>query len=152
MTPHALKQSVIGSRMEWISEMLRGLESLPLKSYEEFFSDRRNVASAESYLRRGLEALLDLGRHILSKGFGRGVAEYKEIPRALQEEGVIDSGTAALFRQMAGYRNRLVHFYDEIRSEELFEIVTLHRKDILSVREALRKWIQEHPELVDKGI
>jgi len=32
-------------------------------------SDPRNVASAESYLRRGLEALLDLGRHLLAKGF-----------------------------------------------------------------------------------
>jgi uncharacterized protein YutE (UPF0331/DUF86 family) len=152
MTPRRLKQSVISTRTEWVAEMVRGLEGLPLDPYEQFIADERNAAAAESYLRRGLEGLLDLGRHILSKGFGRGVAEYKEIPRALEEGGVIDSDTAVLFRQMAGYRNRLVHFYGEIHSEELHEIVTVRRSDILLVLEAMKRWIREHPERVDKGI
>jgi uncharacterized protein YutE (UPF0331/DUF86 family) len=41
-------------------------------------------------LRRVLEALVDLGRHIAAKGFGRGITEYKEIGAALKEEGIFD--------------------------------------------------------------
>jgi hypothetical protein len=39
-----------------------------------FTADPRMVAAADSYLRRTLEAVLDPGRHILSKGFGRAPA------------------------------------------------------------------------------
>ena len=75
-----------------------------------FFADRRNVWTAESCFRRALEALLDLGRHILTKGFSLGVSEYKEIATRLGEQGVLSQGEAELLRTLAGYRNRLVHF------------------------------------------
>lgn len=39
------------------------------------------MAAADSYLRRALEALMDLGRHILGKGLGRAASEYREVPR-----------------------------------------------------------------------
>lgn len=38
------------------------------------------VAAGESFLRRALEVLLDLGRHVLAKGFGRVVPEYVSSP------------------------------------------------------------------------
>jgi hypothetical protein len=37
------------------------------------------VGAAESYLRRAVEVLLDMGRHILAKEFALAVSEYKEI-------------------------------------------------------------------------
>ena len=54
-------------------------KSLTRPGLHEFTSGPLNAPAAESYLRRALEALMDLGRHILAKGFGRGVAEYKKI-------------------------------------------------------------------------
>jgi hypothetical protein len=66
--------------------MQEKLKSLPLKSFESFVADPRNPASAESYLRRTLEALLDLKRHILAKGFGLAVTEYREIAQRLAEQ------------------------------------------------------------------
>ena len=50
--------------------MVSEIRALPLSDKEAFFSDRRDVWAAESCLRRALEALLDLGRHILAKGYG----------------------------------------------------------------------------------
>jgi len=57
---------------------------------------------------------MDLGRHILAKGFACGVSEYKEIASALVEERVLNTGESARFKTLAGYRNRMVHFYHEI--------------------------------------
>jgi uncharacterized protein YutE (UPF0331/DUF86 family) len=55
-------------------------------------------AAAESHLRRALEALLDLCRHVLAKGCGRAVAEHKDIARALIEVGVPEEPKGTLLR------------------------------------------------------
>jgi hypothetical protein len=55
---------VITERSAWIKEMLASLKALPLQSLEAFRADSRNIAAAESYLRRALEAFFDLGFRI----------------------------------------------------------------------------------------
>jgi uncharacterized protein YutE (UPF0331/DUF86 family) len=87
MTPSLLRAKIIAERSAWVKEMIFRIKTLPLETYQGFHSDPRNSAAAESYLRRGLEALLDLGRHLLAKGFGEGLSEYKEIARALVKKG-----------------------------------------------------------------
>ena len=73
-------------RAAWIDQMINKVRSLPLDDFEEYISDKRNVWTCESCLRRAMEASLDLGRHILAKGFGIGVSEYKEIAVFLQRK------------------------------------------------------------------
>ena len=102
--------------------MVLEIRALPLHDKEQFLADSRNVWTAESCLRRSLEALLDLGRHILAKGFGIGVTEYQEIARELQKQRVLSVDEGSLLRILVGYRNRMVHFYYEISVEELYEI------------------------------
>jgi uncharacterized protein YutE (UPF0331/DUF86 family) len=131
--------------------MLEGLRSLPGESEVSFQSDPRTVAAAESYLRRGLEALLDLGRHVVAKGFGRAVVEYKDIPITLHEIGILAEREAGLLRDMAGYRNRLVHFYSEVTPQEIFHIRSSRLADIEDVLSALLCWLQAHPELMDQS-
>ena len=114
-----------------------------------FHTDPRNYAAAESYLRWALEGLLDLGRHILAKGYGKPVSEYKEIARSLADSGILDESHGNLLRQMAGYRNRLVHFYDEISENELFEICQNRLGDIEMLIEAILEWIRAHPDKID---
>lgn len=130
---------------------MEGVRSLPGDKVESFLSDPRTIAAAESYVRRGLEALLDLGRHILAKGFGRAVVEYKDIPWQLREIGVLGEREAGLLREMAGYRNRLVYFYSEVTPEELFHIRSSRLTDIEDVLSGLLRWLQAHPELIDRS-
>ena len=63
------------------------------------------VATGESYLRRALEALLDLARHVLAKGFARGPAEHAEVARQLGEVGVVTGRQSQRLVLMARYRN-----------------------------------------------
>ena len=57
-----------------------GVGSLPLADLQAFTADPRMVATAgDSYLRRALEALLDLGRHVLAKGFGRAPCRVRPL-------------------------------------------------------------------------
>ena len=95
---------------------------------------------------------MDLGRHIMAKGFGHGVSEYKEIASGLGEESVLNAGGSARFKTLAGYRNRMVHFYHEIFDRELFEICSSQLSDIMYVTEAIKTWVNDHPELIDGAL
>lgn len=150
--PGRLSRRVIADRLGWIERMVENLRMLPLDSQQAFFADRRNVAAAESYLRRGLEALLDLGRHILAKGFGKGVSEYKEIARELLRQHVLTDEEADLLVDMAGYRNRMVHFYHEIRGQELYQICSSRLDEVEQLMQGLKRWVREHPELIDETL
>jgi uncharacterized protein YutE (UPF0331/DUF86 family) len=150
MTSGQISRRVVVDRITWVESMLNEIQSLPLGDHQAFFADTRNVWTAESCLRRGLEALLDLGRHILAKGFGLGVSEYKEIAQRLQECGVLSDKEAELLRILAGYRNRLVHFYHEVSQEELYRICTSQLGDLDQVLGAFRRWLREHPDQIDE--
>lgn len=152
MTPSRISEKVVTERVAWVRQMLQGIRTLPVGRADDFFADARNVAAAESYLRRALEALLDLGRHLLARGFGRPANEYKEVARILHEEGVLDLETATLLAQMAGYRNRMVHFYDEVSGQELLEICTTRLGEVEAVTARLTDWIRRHPEKVDRSL
>ncbi|MBP1775109.1 MAG: hypothetical protein H6Q86_1115 [candidate division NC10 bacterium] len=152
MTPSGLRAKIIAERAAWVRRMTAGIRALPLDTYDAFHADPRNAAAAESHLRRALEALLDLGRHVLAKGFGRAVTEYKDVARSLAETGVLDDSHVSLLRRLAGYRNRLVHFYHEVSEMELYEICTGELEDVNMVLTAILAWIEAHPESVDHSL
>jgi uncharacterized protein YutE (UPF0331/DUF86 family) len=152
MSPGTIVYRIVADRLSWIESMISDIQVLPLQDFEEFAKDKRNIGSAESCLRRALEALLDLGRHILAKGFAQGVTEYREIPQKLLENGLLGENEAKLMKKMAGYRNRLVHFYHEVSAKELFDICRDNLDEIELVTSALKKWIKANPEKVDKSL
>ena len=152
MTPAKLKEKVIVERSARIRKMSAAIRGLPLDSREIFLSDPRNAAAAESYLRRGLEALMDLGRHIMAKTFGQAVPQYKAISKALLKDGVLETAEAELMEELAGYRNRMVHFYHEVGHEELYRLCKERLDDLDGILAAILKWVKEHPELLDKSL
>lgn len=70
MTPSYLSRRVIVERLSLLNHLIGQIERLPLDDEDAFFADSRNVHTAESCLRRALEALFDIGRHILGKAYG----------------------------------------------------------------------------------
>jgi len=149
VSPSKVRAATVIQKLALLDAMLVGIGGLPLSSPEAFASNPRDVAAAESYVRRALEALLDLGRHVLGKGLGKGALEYKQVAVALQGAGVLDERTGSALVEMAGYRNRLVHFYDEVGAGELYEICTRRVGDVRDVREQLLAWLRANPERVD---
>jgi uncharacterized protein YutE (UPF0331/DUF86 family) len=152
VTPAQISLRIVSDRLALIAEYLGEIRVLPLDDYAAFMADRRNIWTAESCLRRILEALLDIGRHMLAKGFGQGVTEYKEIAVGLRDRQVLNPHIAGLFIQLAGYRNRMVHYYHEITPDELYGICTSQLGDLEQVADAYRQWVNAHPELIDNQL
>jgi len=152
MTPDKISKRIVGDRLHWIDKMVTEIGSLPLKSYDVFTEDSRNIWAAESCLRRTLEALFDIGRHILAKGYGEGVTEYKEIARELGRRGVLSQDDVTLLHTLAGYRNRLVHFYHEVTTEELYRICKDELNDILVMKKAYIDWLRDNSDMMDETL
>jgi uncharacterized protein YutE (UPF0331/DUF86 family) len=146
MTPGGIDRKVVAQRAVWVHEMIEALHDLHLEEKAGFLADRHRIAAAESYLRRSLEALFDIGRHILAKKFAYPATEYKEIAKGLLEKKVLETEETELMREMAGYRNRIVHFYHEITPEELHEICLYHLNEIKVLTDKLVQWTKEHQE------
>jgi uncharacterized protein YutE (UPF0331/DUF86 family) len=124
MTPGRVDLKVVGDGLAIIDACVRDLRALPQGSLEEFLGDRRNPPATESLLRRAVQALFDVLRHLLAKSQGRGALEYKELARLAREAGLLqDPHLAAVAFELAGFRNRLVHFYQEVTPEELYGIL-----------------------------
>ncbi len=66
---------------------------------------------------------------MVKSGFGKP-EDYRDILVLLSRNGVIPSDFMERIKGMAGYRNRLVHMYNEVDTEELFGIIRDHRSDI----------------------
>lgn len=70
-----LNIKLIEDRLGFINEALAKLKRLSTYKEEEFLKED-NPAIAESYLRRSLESVFDIGRHIIAKTAGKGIVEY----------------------------------------------------------------------------
>ncbi len=152
MVPGKISKRVVSDRLAWVDRMLSEIRALPLESKSTFMQDTRNIWAAESCLRRTLEALFDMGRHIAAKGFGEAVTEYKEIASTLNRRSVISVSDFELMQKLAGYRNRLVHFYHDVSADELFEICASHLGDVEQIVNALRSWLANNPNIMDETL
>lgn len=118
-----LNRELIYNRIDLIKRSLARLKKLAALSREQFLADADNFAIAEHHLRRALESLLDIGRHIMAKqGLGHPT-DYRSILLTLGREKIIPPEFAGKIKGMAGYRNRLVHGYAEVTAEEMYQII-----------------------------
>ncbi len=105
---------------------LKEFSSMPL---EKFKADKKNYGLCEHHLRRALEGVLTIGTHILSR-LPAKTKDYQEIILSLGKLGIIPKDFAEKNKQLAGYRNRMVHIYWEISEEEIYKITKEHLADI----------------------
>lgn len=131
MTPGPVDLKVVSDRLSLVAEHLDELRALPVAAVDEFCADRRNARAAEALLRRAIEALFDVARHLLAKSLGLGALEFREVARAAAQHGLIgNSELAARFQEIAGFRNRLTHHCEDVTPAELFGVVSSELGDL----------------------
>jgi len=140
-----LNIKLIEDRLGFINKSIAKLKKLSFLKEKEFL-EGDTPAIAESYIRRSLEAIFDIGRHITAKTAGKGVVEYKEITKTLGSMGVVTKGLAERLKLMAGYRNRLVHFYQEVTDKELFFITKNNLPDMEGFVKEIKAFIEKYRE------
>ena len=142
----SLNRKVLFNRLSEIERDISELSRFQKITLKEFISGY-HFAIAEHHLRRALEAIFDAGNHILSRlplAPGQRPETYKSIANALGRFKIVPEEFAkGPLEEMAGYRNRLIHFYDEVTPSELYEIIQHHLNDLGIFAKSLRDIITD---------
>ena len=122
---------------------LRQLEDLSLLPYEAFSSDPHKIGSAKYHLIVAIEGAIDLCNHIISKNRYRTPEDYADTFQVMAEHGIFDVEFTLNLRQMARYRNRLVHLYWEVDPRELHTILQSQLGDIRKFIDVFGQFINQ---------
>ena len=123
--------------------ILKGIRKTPVG---KFLKDKILIGSAKYYLQVSVECCLDIANHIIAaKGF-RAPKDYADSFKVLEEQGVFDEKLGMKLRQMAKFRNRLVHLYGEIDDGYVYEFMRKDLKDILDFKSVIATKYLAPPE------
>ncbi|MBW2100857.1 MAG: DUF86 domain-containing protein [Deltaproteobacteria bacterium] len=125
-----VRPEVIRKRLNKLDEYLTILSNLRKYSFDDFVSDPEHYGSAERFLHLAIEAILDMGNHVIADMDLGIVNWYSDIPSILARKGYIDSDLEKKWLQMIGFRNTLVHDYLEIDRSIVYDILQNHLEDI----------------------
>jgi len=136
-----VRPEVIRKRLNKLDEYLSILQRLRKYSFDDFVSDPERYGSAERFLHLAIEAILDMGNHVIAESDLGIVNWYSDIPSILARKGYIDSDLENKWLQMIGFRNTLVHDYLEIDRGIVYDILENHLEDIEAVKRIFTQFL-----------
>lgn len=137
----------IKNRIEIIRGNIAELEDIKSLSLEDLSGQKRDLAAAKHFIRESIEAMIDIGAHIVAKKLLGTPASATDVMIVLGENGMIPQQNIATYVKMVKYRNRLVHFYNEVTITELYDIIQNHLKDFKSYIIDVLKILDENKSL-----
>jgi len=142
-----MRKEDVQSKLDIIPENLEKLEILRAMGNEKFTSDFRNIDSALHRFQTSIQALVDIGGYIIASLGLRTPGTSGEVIDILVEHGLFNAGQRDRYISMIQFRNRIVHFYNNIDLKVLYQILQEELLDIRELYRTLTLVIEEHPEL-----
>jgi uncharacterized protein YutE (UPF0331/DUF86 family) len=142
-----LNRELIEDRLRFIEQSVESLERYQSVDLAEYMKNPDNFRIAYYDLYTALEAVLDIGAHILSRIPGQKPQSYKDIPQLLAANKLLPRNFAEKkLVEMAGYRNRMTHFYHRIDAKEIHHLIKLCLSDFLKFSRYIGKIIKDPPK------
>ena len=109
-----------------VSELRRAvarLDSLRGTGRGTFLGDPDKIGSAKYNFIIAIEAAIDICNHVISQNGFRTPEDYADTFQVLSEQGAFDKEFCGSLKEMARFRNRLIHLYWEVDDENIYEIL-----------------------------
>ena len=126
--------NAISKRIERIDETLKRLIQIKELSLDDFLNDWKSQDAALHNLQIVIEGCLDIGNHLLSSIGSKAPESYVQIVEILVSEKILPSDFAETAKNMAKFRNLIVHEYLHIDIEKVYSF-------LLSI-EDIRKFVK----------
>lgn len=121
---------VINERLKHIKEGLTNLKNFIKVSRKEFLKDKKLISAVKYEIIKTFEAISSICSHIIVKKFGIRANSYAECFEILKEKGIIGEKLANNLSRMAKFRNLIIHMYQKVDDEKVYEILKRGIKDI----------------------
>lgn len=122
-------REIIQKRAQEILSFAEELEKFSGISPEEFKKNSERQYAVMHVLQLAIEACLSVGNHIIARNHLGIPNNYQETFTLLEKANILPSDFAEEMKKMARFRNRLVHLYWAIDSNQLYEIITTRLGD-----------------------
>ena len=138
-----IDKEVINKKLQELERYIRELEGLKIFSLEEMKISLQKSWSIEHGLQLAIQLVIDIGNHILAAVGENRIEEYVDIIDRLGERKIIPFDFAKNIRDMAGFRNILVHEYIEVDLKQVYQVLQNRLADfgefIKYIRDYLKK-------------
>ena len=115
---------VVLARIDKIRECITKLNRLRSSDEEAFLNDEPACDSAERNIQIAIQAVIDIGNHLVADKDLGTPKDYKDIFRMLAQHGLIPEQLSAKLISMTGLRNVLVHDYLQVDRRMIYSILT----------------------------
>jgi uncharacterized protein YutE (UPF0331/DUF86 family) len=116
-------------KIQRIKDNLVLLETIRSVSYTQFCESPLYSPAATRMLQVSIEAMIDIGNHVVAKNHLGTPKTYRETFELLTKNQILPKKDLELFLTMVKFRNRAVHLYDKISDEEIYNIIQNHLPD-----------------------
>ena len=141
-----INKKTIEEKIKLIELHLGRLKEMSLLSQREI-TNERNFAYAAWNLRGALESTFNICTHILSRIPGVKIDEYKQMAIDMGKQRIVAKEFAEeKLVKMAGYRNRLTHFYFEVTPKEMYGVIQNNLSDFDIFMKSIKKLLRPVPK------
>jgi uncharacterized protein YutE (UPF0331/DUF86 family) len=143
-----LKRDFLYRKVKLIQEELAKLEPLAHYSMDEIARDPVKAAAAERMLERIVNRALDINQHLIAElGVGNEVVRrYQDTFLRLGDLGVLSPDLARQIAPSAGFRNVLVHEYDEVDPAKVYQSMADALVQYSQYTDAIIRFVDQHTE------
>jgi uncharacterized protein YutE (UPF0331/DUF86 family) len=136
-----IKAEVLRKRLNKLDEYLAILRELQKYSFDEFIADPQRYGSVERFLHLAIEAINDMGNHVVAELDLGEVNWYSDIPALLARADHIDDSLQEKWIRMIGFRNTLVHEYIEIDRKIVHDVLRNSLGDLEELRRTFAQFL-----------
>ena len=138
---------VVRKRLRLLEGYLRKLERIRNSTdLQRFLKDSDQQDIVERNLQLAIEAVLDIGQHIIASSGWAPINEYADVFVTCLDHDVISDDLFVRVREMAGFRNVLVHEYADIDRAQVFEILQNGLDDLAALALAYQQFLDRESE------
>ena len=116
-------KKTIQEKLFKLQESIKVLNELKDESQKTFLSDPKTNGATMFNLIISIELIVDIGNHILTEAFQRPAKTYRDVIIELGKAGVFPVEFSERNEFMADFRNKLIHDYDRVNLEKVYEIL-----------------------------
>ena len=133
---------LVSQRLRLLNGYLNKLHAIRNRTtLEQFLADSDTQDIVERNLHLAIEAVLDVGQHIIASSRWQPAEEYRNVFPILHQHNVISSNLLSRVVGMAGFRNLLVHEYATIDHSQVFHVLKNNLDDLAELARAYQKYI-----------
>lgn len=118
------------------------LKAIAASSKEAFLSDPDKMGSAKYGFIVAIECCIDMCNHIISKNGYRVPEDYADTFKIMAEAGALNADFADNLRNMARFRNRLVHLYCEVEDRQVYQYLNVSLDDFNKFIHAIASYLK----------